>query len=116
MKCQIVAFIESLEKELLSASVRMSQQRLDVLIADDCVEIGSSGHVYSKKDLLSLAPRELSAINFQGMLLAEDVVLINYQVIDNGLVTLRSSIWTDTGNGWKLRFHQGTEKVNDSTA
>ncbi|MEI6284869.1 MAG: DUF4440 domain-containing protein [Bacillota bacterium] len=119
-----MSFRYELEISFLTPAVRASAEKLNVLLADDFREFGSSGGVYSKKDILEQLPRdtqiarvEFLVSDFQVRQLAEAIVLTTFTIDkilpDNSrAVSLRSSIWRKTGKGWQMLFHQGTPSEN----
>jgi len=114
--------LEALERSLLDASVRADRAQVAELLADDFVEFGSSGRVWSKtstidglsgEDAANLPLRTVT--DLQVKLLAADVALVTYQVTrtppDTAPVeTLRSSIWQRANGKWRMVFHQGTRR------
>ncbi len=110
----------ALEKELHSSLTRSNQNRLDQLIANDFYEFGSSGNVWTKKDILSRLPQEKSELqifsrDYQIKELSTGIYLVTYiSFRKNGereeRVALRSSIWRKISSGWEMVFHQGTFK------
>ncbi len=88
-----------------------STEQLNQLIADDFLEFGSSGRVYNKQDCIKSddSPRKFSVSNFSIKELAKDVMLATYNTIEDGAVSLRSSIWKRYGDEWQMTFHQGTK-------
>jgi hypothetical protein len=106
------------EEALLDPAVRSNRARVAELLADDFVEFGSSGRIWTQNEILDLLAGEIPApiemMNFECALLAEDVALVTYVAsrtdAQTGIRTssLRSSIWTKRPAGWRLRFHQGT--------
>lgn len=103
--------IQQLELSLLTPSVRKSLVQLNKLIANDFIEFGSSGKVYNKQDCMALDEklREFKVIDFKIKELSKEVILATYKTIENGDVSLRSSIWKHYGDGWQMVFHQGTK-------
>ena len=122
MKYNIEKIIYDLEISLLTPAVRASAEKLNILLADDFREFGSSGEVYNKQNILEQLPKatqmargEFFVSDFQVQHLAEDIVLATFTTdkisSDNSrVVSLRSSIWKKTGKGWQMVFHQGTPK------
>ena len=108
--------IYDLECSLLDPEVRKSKDLLDIYISDDFMEFGSSGKVYNKEEIISSLPvekhRKIEVLNFQINELAENVILATYISLENGISTLRSSIWKNTNGCWKMLFHQGTRIIS----
>ena len=109
--------IRSLEEQLLDCSVRASAERLDQLIADDFVEFGASGRVYTKPEIIAalladpfLGPGTPIVKEFRSLVLAPDVVLATYRCGQS----LRSSLWRHDRTGWRMDFHQGTRTPSDA--
>lgn len=105
--------IYKLELSLLESGIRHSPAQLEKLIADEFTEFGSSGRVYSKPDLLKSLPseesREFIVTDFEIRELSQHVILAMYKTIEEGAVSLRSSIWKQYNDEWKMIFHQGTK-------
>lgn len=103
--------IEALERFLLDSSVRQSTEQLGKLIADDFLEFGSSGKVYNKQDCIKPdeTSRKFVVSDFKIKELSKDVMLATYKITEDGIASLRSSIWQRYGDEWKMIFHQGTK-------
>jgi hypothetical protein len=101
-----------LEKQLLQPEIRTSPEKLSKLLADEFFEFGSSGNVWYKKDIGSegLSVWKMTLYDFEVHILAPDVALTTYRVIDETrkMHTLRSSIWKFKDGRWQMFFHQGT--------
>ena len=107
--------LRELEEKLLQANVRKTQERVAELLADEFVEFGSFGHRYNKAQIIESLQAESSVrrslSEFHVMLLAPDVALATYQVVQHTeppVRSLRSSIWILRDGHWKMVFHQGT--------
>ncbi|AIL13619.1 hypothetical protein IM40_00650 [Candidatus Paracaedimonas acanthamoebae] len=78
------------------------------------IEIGSSGRRYTKADVLQALPLETSmtieATDFEVRFLRKDLILVIYRALQSGenKSSLRSSLWKQTEEGWRIVFHQGT--------
>ena len=106
------------EEVLLDPAVRSDRTRVGELLADDFVEFGSSGRIWTRDEILDQlageTPAPIHMADFECSLLAEDVALVTYRAsrTDNRtgiqFSSLRCSIWTKKPGGWRLRFHQGT--------
>jgi hypothetical protein len=91
-------------------------EQLNILLADDFYEFGSSGNTYIKKDQLDAAgistqtTIKYTVIDFKIKVLAPDVVLATYQTFRHNDMkyALRSSIWKMNKDKWQMTFHQGT--------
>ncbi|MBA2652256.1 MAG: DUF4440 domain-containing protein [Tatlockia sp.] len=111
---ELLKLIQHLELSLLDPPIRQSKNALNKLIADDFVEFGKSGKIYNKQNILDALPTEkpkiFNMIDFEIRELSQDIVLARYKTIENGVVSLRSSIWQKVGDpSWQLLFHQGTK-------
>ena len=106
------ALIRRLEEELLLPEVRKSVTRLAALLAEEFVEIGRSGRIYDKQQIVDRLPEEqwtgppANVSDFSARALAPDLILAMYRIPESN--TIRSSIWKMTSTGWRLVFHQGT--------
>ena len=67
--------IDALEMGLLSRDVRALPEELDAFLADEFIEIGSSGRVYTKDEVIRSLPGEQEA-----QPLSSDIVLATYRV------------------------------------
>jgi hypothetical protein len=109
---QTIFKIEALEKQLLSPIVRKSKKQLNMLLDKTFKEIGRTGVIYNKMDILDSLPyedtREFIIKNFETNPLTSDVILINYISIEESESVRRSSIWKKNDSGWQIIFHQGT--------
>lgn len=103
--------IKALERSLLDPSIRQSTEQLNKLIADDFLEFGSSGKVYNKQDCITPdeSPRKFVVNDFKVKELSKDVMLATYKTREDGIASLRSSIWKRYGDEWQMIFHQGTK-------
>jgi len=117
----LVAHLRALEESLLHPDVRKSAQ-LVALLADDFVEFGSSGKVYSRADLVALLQAESPSVqttsDFRAIRLGPDAALLTYRIHLHGdppVHTLRSSVWRRERGAWRMVFHQGTRTAAPST-
>ena len=99
---------------MLLPDVRKSK-RLVELLADNFVEFGSSGRIYTKADLVvtlqAESPVKQSTDDFRVELLAPNVALLTYRIHRHSappVHTLRSSIWQLHDRQWQMVFHQAT--------
>ena len=104
--------IKSLELELVNVATRKNKDRLCELLSDDFEEFGSSGKVYSKRDILNILPSSKSVIyelnDFRFINLSGDCILAKYKANTSGVGSYRTSIWVKNVNGWQMLHHQST--------
>ncbi len=118
----LISELLSLEESLLKPNIRKSSEAIVDLLADDFMEIGSSGKVYRKKDIMctlrSEAASNITLLDFKVKLLSPEVALVIYKAVKTGSnvaekqYSLRSSIWKLMDGSWKIAFHQGTITSN----
>ena len=109
--------IRSFEERLLDPAIRASAGELNSLLADDFLEIGSSGGVWNKQKVLEVLPQapgvKFSISQFKAISLGPRLALASYRVErttkSRGDITrsLRSSIWRFHDGRWQIVFHQG---------
>jgi hypothetical protein len=107
-----------LEQRLAQVGRKLSAEEASSLIAEDFVEFGASGKVWSKAEIIAAmsqwAPIERIVENFSARELSASVCLVTYKVVgvtqdrQASPFLLRSSIWRYTGERWQIVFHQGT--------
>jgi len=102
-----------LEVQLMQPATRSSRRHLEELLAEDFVEIGSSGTVYDRASVISAMllenPPAWSVASFEARLLAPDVALLTYLATKGvGESSRRCSIWKLSEGRWRMTFHQGT--------
>lgn len=111
--------IRQLEERLVNPAVRKSEMELNDLLADEFVEVGSSGKIYDKRQTIQTLLEESGframMTNFKILVLSADCVLLSYRAAislntdeTKTVFSLRSSIWKRNGDQWQIIFHQGT--------
>jgi hypothetical protein len=98
--------------------VRQRADAVDALLAEAFVEVGSSGRVYRRDQIIEMLsqepPVERSLSHFKTLVLAPGVVPATYRAVRylGGAASpepsLRSSIWKQIDGRWQMLFHQGT--------
>lgn len=92
--------------------MRADSARLAALLADEFVEFGSSGNLWTRAATLADLPAEdfcrRSISDFQARLLADDVAFVTYRSERHASASWRSSLWTWRDGRWQMIFHQGT--------
>jgi len=118
------AHLESLERALLDPAVRADAARLDALIAEDFMEIGASGAVFGKSNVMMRLPGESGVVFEVGRMRAhrvsDDVFRLVYAAARRAggdmRRSLRSSWWRHDADGqWRMVFHQGTPDTGAGT-
>lgn len=116
-KPQVENLVIDLEKELHSPSIRKDYDKLDTLLSDSFIEIGSSGDVYDKSviiDFLSKeSGKEITSSEYVFRELDSNTALVYYHSYINGRKSIRSSLWRKINNDWKIEFHQGTPLISE---
>ncbi len=110
--------LQHLEEQLLDSAMRKDRRWVEKLLADDFIEFGSSGCIYTKQAVIDGLQSELALQrglrNVKAQTLAPDVILLTYIAMtynDDGVESsssLRSSIRKLVDGSWQLFFHQGT--------
>ena len=109
--------LQELEELVFQPEIRHSPEKLTKILADEFIEFGSSGIVWTKSKIIGALQQETNTRiyleNFQTRELAPDVILATYRAIvqedDNDEThSMRSSIWKRIDERWQMVFHQGT--------
>lgn len=111
--------LRQLEMELLDPTTRRDRDKVGELLADEFVEIGSTGKQHDKAAVIAALSAEGEAApvrqvnDLRVMPVTAGVALVTYRVrrvYPDGTVThsLRSSLWRRCGGRWRMVFHQGT--------
>lgn len=110
--------LQALEAALQSQAVRADGARLAALLADEFIEFGSSGNLWTRAATLADLPAEQfcprSSSDFQARWLACDVAFVTCRSLRHASgalpasARLRSSLWKWRDGRWQMAFHQGT--------
>jgi hypothetical protein len=103
------------ELAMLSFPVRRSARQVDELLDPDFSEIGSSGRLWTRAEMMSALAGELSeeacaieATEMAGVVVGPELVLLTYVSDRRGRRVRRSSLWRRSAGSWRLLHHQGT--------
>jgi hypothetical protein len=117
----IAAHLLQCEQTLLDPAARRDRARVSAFLADDFVEFGASGRIWTREQILDqLATEDYTPpamLDFRCRIIAPGVALVCYQTkrLDAAsgrrAATLRSSLWTKESGEWLIRFHQGTRAL-----
>lgn len=118
------AALRALEQALWRPETRFDRTWMERVLATDFVEVGRSGRVHRREDVLAMPRREIPvALPLPGLEVSRigaDAALVTYETNERAASgterTRRSSLWTRTADGWRLRFHQGTPAAPDAAA
>ena len=107
-----------LEKELLLPEVRASRAELDARLADDFLEIPSTGIPYDKDHALRRIPDEqtpeFTSSDYTLKVIGKDTALLTYRATirrpgsQKRSYSMRASLYRRCGESWQMVFHQGT--------
>lgn len=110
--------LRELEEQLQKNSVRRNAAAVSSMLTDEFREYGSSGHIFSKAEIIRAlqceSPAHFSMKDFQASLLSEEIALVTYRAIKDQpgspvIESLRSSLWVFQEGRWQMHFHQGTK-------
>ena len=103
------------ERELLDPECRVDPARVAALLADDFVEIGKSGRVCSRDDIVAALAAEpgmdgITIGPMSGQRITAGFVVVRYTTHHHGgpATVHRTGWWRKTTNGWRCWFHQAT--------
>lgn len=116
---ELLEILKSAEIALHEPSTRRDRSKVEALLHEPFLEFGRSGKCWDRAEILDHLATEgvdnrVVSRDFAITPLGTSVALLTYRsatIDDSGTAskyTLRSSIWMQTPDGWKLRFHQGT--------
>ena len=117
-KVNLADHLKAQETSLLTSITRKNPEAISALLADNFQEFGSSGRVYSKQEIVAALQQEspvtLSLLNFKVTFLTPGVAHATYRSLKEEhsrppTMALRSSIWVQEGDQWRMLFHQGTK-------
>ena len=108
-----VTAVIALELMLLRPEIRASVVEVDRLLDPEFQEIGASGRLWTRQEMLdelttSEAAPSITADDFDGSELAPGMVLITWRSTMDVKVARRSSLWRWSDGRWRILFHQGT--------
>lgn len=95
-----------------------SEQDILNQMCDEFWEVGASGKVYTKQDVINTLLERYNDADYQdiwetkdfeSIKIDENNYLLTYVLIQNKTrVTRRSTIWRKCNSEWKILYHQGT--------
>ena len=115
----LTAELRGYEERILDPAVRADPAQVRALLAPEFTEFGASGRVFDRDAILAALASEgprvaRQARGFKVRLVAPGAALTTWRVLrDDGVETLRSSVWQQQGGRWLMVFHQGTLAARD---
>lgn len=106
--------LHELESSILNPETLEDLEKVKTLFHPDYLELGSSGLVYNRLDVLGMlevSDNESGVMirDFEVHKIINNAVLATYRSIGvSGKEARRSSVWVKSGGSWQIRFHQGT--------
>lgn len=95
-----------------------TKEDIERQMCDEFWEVGASGNVYTKQDVIETLLKRYSDPAYQDIWEAKDfeltkIALDNYLLTyiltqDKTRVTRRSTLWRFVDGDWKILYHQGT--------
>ncbi len=104
--------VVALERALLDEQLRSDRAAVVALLHPDWQEVGRSGRLRSRDDLLD-ASDPVDAVDLEVVSVdrvGADTILLLWRAAADGRSSLRSSVWVRAGGAWRQRFHQGTDE------
>ena len=116
MRADDVDRVIKCELALLSPAVRRAPSRLAELLDPDFREIGASGRLWTRAEVMVALSKEPSADGEAAIEASEiaadvvgtDLILITYVTDRAGQRARRSSLWRRSTGRWRVLHHQGT--------
>lgn len=110
-----IAVVIERELALLTTHVRGSAEQLEALLDLDFGEIGKSGRLWTRGEIIATlvadtdrAQHSINLSDMSGRTVGEGLVLLTYVTEIEGRRARRSSLWRQSTNGWRVVHHQGT--------
>lgn len=110
-----VAVVIEREIALLTPEVRGSPHQLEELLDPDFEEIGKSGRLWKRGEMISalvadtnLEEHSINVSEMNGRTVGPGLVLLTYITQVEGQRARRSSLWRHSMTGWRILHHQGT--------
>jgi len=111
-------YLTHLEEGLWMSDKRLDPKWMDRILHPEFEEVGRAGRTYDREEAIGAGrPRKSFEVEFPHLdyrleLIDEDVALVRYvsrpRYDGSERLDQRTSIWINTNEGWRLRFHQGT--------
>ncbi len=103
-----------LERSLLTEAVRTDPAALAALLDPDWTEIGRSGRLWTRSELLAGLSPVAEPVTLQVISTtrpAPRLILLVWRAVTSQRTTLRSSLWREQDGHWRQLFQQGTDET-----
>ncbi|WP_210650079.1 ribonuclease HI family protein [Nocardioides sp. SYSU D00065] len=105
--------VVAMERALLTDEVRADPAALAALLHPDWREVGRSGRLRTREELLDEAA-PVGRVDVEVLSadrLRDDTILLLWRTAGDGRSTVHSTVWVRTGGRWQARFHQETDEA-----
>ncbi|MEO8366446.1 MAG: DUF4440 domain-containing protein [Pseudoxanthomonas sp.] len=117
---QIAAILAAKEPIFHVSELGTSRKDFERMMAPEFWEVGASGTVYSRDQVLAVLEQRhrtrvtesLCLTDFLCQKMAPRHYLVTYLLDQDGRFSRRATLWRHTGDGWKIVYHQGTLVAN----
>ena len=105
--------ILNLEKSLFKYEYMSNIEYLNSIIDDTYKELGKSGKMYNKEDVIKElsnlnSDRDIKIYNYECNSISDNIWLVHYITKNENINVFRTSIWKND-NSLKIIFHQASE-------
>jgi len=111
-----VAVVIERELALLTPDVRGSADQLEELLDPDFVEIGKSGRLWTRGEMIAALVADtnpeqhsIHVSDLNGRTVGPGFVLLTYVTQVEGRRARRSSLWRQSMKGWRVLHHQAPQ-------
>lgn len=107
------AEVRAAEEALLTSATRHDAARLTELLHPDFVEVGRSGRLWNREDIIAALLDETDrptphTDEWEVHQVAADVILATFRVVGRQRESRHASVWVLHEGRPRLRYHQGT--------
>jgi ribonuclease HI len=108
---QVLDDLVARELQLLGPATRADPEAVERLLHPDFREFGATGGVWDRDAVVAALAADPGAgpevASMEGRWVADRAVLLTYEITSPAR-SLRSSLWVQDADEWRLLFHQGT--------
>jgi hypothetical protein len=111
----LIAYFSQREPIFHGPAWPRTRAELGRLVTDDFWEVGASGAVYTREQVLDSVPGSPDEMDSSWRVddlecrpLADDLVAVTYLLRQRQRITRRLTIWSQRDGHWRVAYHQGT--------